>query len=127
MQSILGSLNYYSRFIEDFSMYASVLYELREANFHELRPMEKTESPTLKEKRVDDRKGRGDSDPDRIDVTGVDPTDDGRKGHGDHDPNRNSVTRSIQRFSVLLGEIRTVTVIQGAIQSFPVLQGAIQT
>ncbi|POM61233.1 reverse transcriptase [Phytophthora palmivora] len=30
MQSFLGSLNYYSRFIEDFAIYASVLYELRE-------------------------------------------------------------------------------------------------
>ena len=36
MQSILGSLNYYSRFIEDFAVYASVLYELREADFHEI-------------------------------------------------------------------------------------------
>ncbi|OWZ01696.1 reverse transcriptase [Phytophthora megakarya] len=30
MQSFLGSLNYYSRFIEDYAIYASVLYELRE-------------------------------------------------------------------------------------------------
>ena len=37
MQSFLGSLNYYSRFIEDFAVYASVLYELREADFHEIR------------------------------------------------------------------------------------------
>ena len=37
MQSFLGSLNYYSRFIEDFSVYALVLYELREADFHEIR------------------------------------------------------------------------------------------
>ena len=29
MQSLLESLNYYSRFIEDFAIYASVLYELR--------------------------------------------------------------------------------------------------
>ena len=36
MQSFLGSLNYYSRFIEDFAIYASVLYELREADFHEI-------------------------------------------------------------------------------------------
>ncbi|POM81057.1 Reverse transcriptase [Phytophthora palmivora] len=34
MQSFLGSLNYYSRFIEDFAIYASVLYELREADFY---------------------------------------------------------------------------------------------
>ena len=36
MQSFLGSLYYYSRFIEDFAIYASVLYELREADYHEI-------------------------------------------------------------------------------------------
>ncbi|GMG15734.1 unnamed protein product [Phytophthora fragariaefolia] len=30
MQSFLGSLNYYSRFIEDYAIYATVLYELRD-------------------------------------------------------------------------------------------------
>ena len=40
MQSFLGSLNYYSRFIEDFAIYASVLYELREADFFEMSHME---------------------------------------------------------------------------------------
>ncbi|OWZ13703.1 reverse transcriptase [Phytophthora megakarya] len=33
MQSFLGSLNYYSRFIEDNAIYVSVLYELREIDF----------------------------------------------------------------------------------------------
>ena len=33
VQSFLGSLNYNSCFIEDFAVYASVLYELREADF----------------------------------------------------------------------------------------------
>ncbi|OWZ03421.1 reverse transcriptase [Phytophthora megakarya] len=33
MQSFLGSLNYYSRFIKDYAIYASVLYELRETDF----------------------------------------------------------------------------------------------
>ncbi|KAE9282869.1 hypothetical protein PR003_g27291, partial [Phytophthora rubi] len=33
MQSFLGSLNYYGRFIEDMAIYASVLYELREVDF----------------------------------------------------------------------------------------------
>ena len=37
MQSLLGSLNYYSRFIEHFSVYALVLYELQKADFHEIR------------------------------------------------------------------------------------------
>ena len=36
MQSFLSSLNYSSRFIEDFAIDASVLYELREADFHEM-------------------------------------------------------------------------------------------
>ncbi|OWY91411.1 reverse transcriptase [Phytophthora megakarya] len=33
MQSFLGSLNYYSRLIEDYAIYASVLYELPEIDF----------------------------------------------------------------------------------------------
>ncbi|POM68881.1 Reverse transcriptase [Phytophthora palmivora] len=33
MQSFLGSLNYYSRFIEDYAIYAAVLYESREIDF----------------------------------------------------------------------------------------------
>ncbi len=33
MQSFLGSLNYYNRFIEDFAVYGAVLYSLREEHF----------------------------------------------------------------------------------------------
>ncbi|POM58071.1 LOW QUALITY PROTEIN: Reverse transcriptase [Phytophthora palmivora] len=33
MQSFLGSLNYYRRFIEDYAIYTVVLYELREVDF----------------------------------------------------------------------------------------------
>ncbi|KAE9299541.1 hypothetical protein PR003_g22966 [Phytophthora rubi] len=33
MQSFLGSLNYYSKFIEVYAIYAAVLYELREVDF----------------------------------------------------------------------------------------------
>ncbi|OWZ00024.1 reverse transcriptase, partial [Phytophthora megakarya] len=51
MQSFLGSLNYYSRFIEDYAIYASVLYELREVDFAEL------------EKRSDLREIMGRNDP----------------------------------------------------------------
>ena len=36
MQSFLESLNYYSRFIEGFAIYTTVLYELREADFNEI-------------------------------------------------------------------------------------------
>ncbi|OWZ12350.1 reverse transcriptase [Phytophthora megakarya] len=51
MQSFLGSLNYYSRFVEDYAIYASVLYELREVEFAEL------------EKRSDLRKIMDQNDP----------------------------------------------------------------
>ncbi|OWY90518.1 LOW QUALITY PROTEIN: reverse transcriptase, partial [Phytophthora megakarya] len=44
MQSFLGSLNYYSRFIEDFAVYAAILYELREADFHEIARMDAEET-----------------------------------------------------------------------------------
>ena len=37
MQSFLESLNYYSRFLEDYVIYASILYELRELDYHVLR------------------------------------------------------------------------------------------
>ncbi|KAE9305192.1 hypothetical protein PF008_g21782 [Phytophthora fragariae] len=33
MQSFLGSINYYSKFIDDYAIYAAVLYELREVDF----------------------------------------------------------------------------------------------
>ena len=36
IQSFLGSLNYYSRLVEDFAIYVSLLYELREADYHEI-------------------------------------------------------------------------------------------
>ncbi|OWZ13202.1 LOW QUALITY PROTEIN: reverse transcriptase [Phytophthora megakarya] len=51
MQSFLCSLNYYSRFIEDYAIYAFVLYELREMEFAEL------------EKRSDLRKIMDQNDP----------------------------------------------------------------
>ncbi|OWZ08563.1 reverse transcriptase [Phytophthora megakarya] len=37
MQSFLGCLNYYSRFIEEHAIYASVLYELREIDYAAMR------------------------------------------------------------------------------------------
>ncbi|KAE9314677.1 hypothetical protein PR003_g19188 [Phytophthora rubi] len=55
MQSFLGSLNYFSRFIEDFAIYASVLYELRESDFHEITRKKPKESVIEKANR-DDRK-----------------------------------------------------------------------
>ena len=36
MQSLLRSRSYYRRPIEDFAIYESLLYELREADFHEI-------------------------------------------------------------------------------------------
>ncbi|CAI5746327.1 unnamed protein product [Peronospora destructor] len=50
MQSFLESLNYYSRFIEDYAVYASILYELREVDFHAWRcKSEINDSATAKE------------------------------------------------------------------------------
>ena len=40
MQSFLGSLNYYSQFLEDYAIYSSNLYKLREADFHAMRKRE---------------------------------------------------------------------------------------
>ena len=89
--------------------------------------MENVESPTPKKKRVDDRKCRGDSDPDRIDVTGGDRTVDYRKGHGDSDIDRIGVTEGDSTADERKGHVDTiqiVSVLQRAIQTFPVLQGA---
>ncbi|OWZ17961.1 reverse transcriptase [Phytophthora megakarya] len=36
MQPFLGNLNYYSRFIEDFAVYAAILYELREVDYYQV-------------------------------------------------------------------------------------------
>ncbi|GMF46595.1 unnamed protein product [Phytophthora fragariaefolia] len=44
MQSYLGSLNYYRRFIEDFAIYAAVLYELHEGDFQEIGRQEENNS-----------------------------------------------------------------------------------
>ena len=120
MQSFLGSLNYYSRFIEDFAIYASVLYELREADFHEIRRMDEAESSTRNGKRADDRKCLGDHDPNRNSVTGGVPKffgasrgDPNRNGVRGDDPtffsaaggdaNRNSVTGGNTTFSSVAG------------------------
>ncbi|OWZ07053.1 hypothetical protein PHMEG_00020606 [Phytophthora megakarya] len=35
MQQVLGSLNYYSRFIQDFAVYGAALYQLKEDDFFE--------------------------------------------------------------------------------------------
>ena len=79
-----------------------MIYELREADFHEIRRMDEAESSARNGKRADDRECRG-----------------------DHDPNRNGETGGDPEFPVLQRAIRTVTLLQGAIQSFPVLLGVI--
>ena len=45
MQSFLSSLNLYSRFIEDFAIYALVLYDLREADFSKIRRVNGSNGP----------------------------------------------------------------------------------
>ena len=102
MQSFLGSLNCCSRFIKDFAIYASVLCELREADFHEIRRIDEAESSTRNGNRAYYRKFRGGPGPNRNGATGADP-----------------------KFSGAARGDRTVTVLQGAIQRFPVLLGAI--
>ncbi|KAE8985822.1 hypothetical protein PR002_g22523 [Phytophthora rubi] len=48
MQSFLGSLNYYSKFIEDYAIYAAVLYELREVDFAAMsKPENRSRIPDL--------------------------------------------------------------------------------
>ena len=90
MQAFLGSSNRNSRFLEDFAIYASVLYELREAEFHEIRRMDEAESSTRDANRADDRMCLGDHDPNR-------------NGATSGDPNRNNVTGSDPAFSDVAG------------------------
>ena len=54
MQSFLGSMSYYSKFIEDFAMYASVLYELRDTEFVKIRQV-KTGNTTITKKIKENR------------------------------------------------------------------------
>lgn len=48
MQSFLGSLNYYGCFTEDLAVYTSVLYELRELDFAEIRTRNRIQSTAIK-------------------------------------------------------------------------------
>ncbi|GMF41572.1 unnamed protein product [Phytophthora fragariaefolia] len=66
MQSFLGSLNYYSRFIEDYAIYTAFLYKLREVDFA---AMSKTEKQTQIQARVT----RSTPDPDNPAPEQVDP------------------------------------------------------
>ncbi|POM62440.1 reverse transcriptase [Phytophthora palmivora] len=60
MQSFRGSLNYYSRFIEVFAVYAAVLYELRKADFHEMRRTKEVYSADQKTGDVPSKVGEDD-------------------------------------------------------------------
>ena len=106
MQSFLGILNYYSRFIEDFAIYAPVIYELREADFHEIRRMDEAESSTRDGKRADDRKCIGDHDPKRNGATRGDPK---FSGAARGNPNRNIVTGGNLAFPGVAGGDLTYT------------------
>ncbi|OWZ09713.1 LOW QUALITY PROTEIN: reverse transcriptase [Phytophthora megakarya] len=82
MQSFLGSLNYYSRFIEDYAIYASVLYELREIDFaammkdttqaqiQRILEVESVDQGSQEDQAIDHRKTL---DPEAQDPTEVDP------------------------------------------------------
>ena len=80
MQSFLGSLNYYSRFIEDFAIYASVLYELREADFFEISRSGGVDHPVSEIKEHRDPEATKDPDvfADHELNTGGDPDSEGR-------------------------------------------------
>ncbi|KAE9134076.1 hypothetical protein PF010_g2573 [Phytophthora fragariae] len=58
MQSFLGSLNYYSKFIEDYAIYTAVLYELREVDFAAMnKPENRSRIRSLIVAVVDDSEG----------------------------------------------------------------------
>ena len=57
MQSFLGRLNYYNSFIEDYAVYASILYELSEMSFHAQRSQLERDDKILPP-RMKTKKGR---------------------------------------------------------------------
>ena len=105
MQSFLGSLNYYSRFIEYFAIYASVPYELREADFYEIR------------RAGDDHLCISNvrSDPDRLPQYGLDMQN--RGGSHDVKDDRRSGSRSrweeaVIAFTLLKNKISTTPILK---------------
>ncbi|KAE8898219.1 hypothetical protein PF005_g22397 [Phytophthora fragariae] len=61
MQSFLGSLNYYSKFIEDYAIYAAVLYELGEVDFAAMnKPEDRSRDQDLAAVTGDDLEGARD-------------------------------------------------------------------
>ncbi|KAG3053216.1 hypothetical protein PI125_g26040 [Phytophthora idaei] len=123
MQSFLGSLNYYSRFIEDYAIYAAVLYELREVDFAALKKPDsriKVEQAMQAEpqERLDERCDLESSRPDQ-----AEHVSDQVKLETDHGaPNNDrSVSDEIQGLSGV--ELRWIR----AHQSFERLKGKITT
>ena len=53
IQSFLGSLDCYSRFIEDFTIYTSVMYELRDAEFFAISQMDAGDTAIRKKVKED--------------------------------------------------------------------------
>ena len=99
MQSFLGSLNYYSRFIEELAVYASVLYELRESDFHEIRRGGEVQASTLNVKIERDLDPKVTSDRDRTSEIGNMADHDLVTGD-DHDPDeRNRWEKSMISFT----------------------------
>lgn len=78
MQSIFGSLIYYSRFVEDFEVYASVLYELCDADFNKIGRTDDVQMSISEVRRDQDRdtESAKKGDPDLI--TGGDRESEGR-------------------------------------------------
>ena len=68
MYSILGSLNYYSRSIEDFAIYTSELYALRETELFEISQLAVGDTTSIKPIKED-------HDPDMEERRGSDPNE----------------------------------------------------
>ena len=62
MLSYLGSLNYYKRFIEDFTIYEAVLYESLEAELYEIRRLIGPNRPTPEVETDRDPRSKADSE-----------------------------------------------------------------
>ena len=112
MQSVLGSLNYYSRFIEDFAVYASVLYELREADFHEINRVSEAPKPTSAVRPDSIHEGSAEGDRDlypkpEIDVDRYPIAGDDRDPEG-----RNQWEKAMIVFTLLNAKIATTPILR---------------
>ena len=115
MQSFLGSLNYYSRFIEDFAIYAAVLYELREVDFHEIsrsKDQDLNRSQNIELSPDQDRESGDDLNQDR--KSGDDLDQDRKSGDDlDQDPEgRSRWEKAAIAFAMLKAKVATTPILK---------------